>query len=1423
MIASTWTDPVLGVDTHIMLVPTPAGPVPTPLPLPFTGIVLDPAGMAMNMAMGGSLILVNSLPATNCGTNVMNLPPHLPVPGPPAKGKLDDDALLIFGALNVELGGSLAVRLGDIAMSCNDPVRLPTSVVLAMPKGPLVLIPRPPVPDLKLIATLLAFKVAGMLLKALGKLVGKAIRKLQQGILSGFFKRLSNAFKFAETKGSRRKQAWNDAVCFLTGHPVDVATGRVITSQTDLELFGALPLAFSRRYDSSASNRPGPLGFGWAHPFDQGIFPERGAMVLREADGREIEFPTLQFPDHVIAPGREVYLERERLTLRAHGLFHFSVTDARGTTREFTRVQGGPDREARLLRIKNRLGQEQTFGYGPDGLLQSVTDPAGRMLVFHHDAQRRLVRVEVIGTDRAAHIVGSYRYDAAGDLVEAQDAFGFSYRFEYVEHLLVKETNRNGLSFYFQYDGVDSTARCVRTWGDGGIYDHVITYDPVAGRTLVENSLGFITLYQLNEAGQVVSITDACGGVTTYEYEHASGQKTKEIDPTGAETLRTYDDRGNVTKIIDPAGAEVSIEYTPLDQLTRAVDPIGGSWQWAYDPSGRLIGRRNPLGERTQFQWDGPHLARVIDPAGQQTDLTYDQAGNLQALTTPDRAITQWSYDGLGRTRSTIDPNNNTRRLERDALGRAVQVAEPDGNQRVLNYDPEGNVTRAQDRHYDVAFEYRGMNRLAARIQNDTRVEFLYDTEDQLVGIQNEHGFVYRFVLGGTGDVDEEWGFDDLRRRFLRDGGGRVVEVARPKGQTTKYVYDSAGRVTGVEHSDGTKEAYGYRSDGAMLSAENDAAALTFERDPLGRITRESIGSNWVSSEYDALGLRRVVRSSKGLFQKIRRNSMGDVLGVDAEVVGGGAASTGGSSKPSGGPRAAGGANSNGSQRANFSASFERDRLGLELERNLPGGIRARWQRDSVGRPLRHEIWRGTDFQSAKQYVWDVNDRLTRIIDAMTGPVDYSHDGFGNLAAAKYADGRVDLRMPDAVGNLFRTGDRSDRKYGPAGQLLEARDAHGVTTYEYDAEGNLIRKTDPDGAVWSYAWNSAGMLVRVVRPNGHVVEFTYDALARRLSKSYRGKTTRWIWDGNVLLHEWIERAPDAVDEDFTAREREEDRVAANERALKALLAGRPAQGPPAEQEQRFKAAAHGGTADAPVTWVFEPESFAPLAKLVGGETYGIVTDYLGTPRAMFDARGAEVWGADIDAYGDLRNVRGERQACPFRWPGQYEDEETGLYYNRFRYYDASAGQYTRQDPIQLTGGPRYYAYVPDPLHWFDALGLSCQAQAELDALGPLAGKSRTEIEAELRAKGYNAVPAHSGGQVWTKPTADGTTAAVRLDPAEVRSPPKGWADEVPHAHKEIVPSSAVQNGNYPAKAATKLNDAGLPAANKAEAHIPIKW
>jgi RHS repeat-associated protein len=77
---------------------------------------------------------------------------------------------------------------------------------------------------------------------------------------------------------------------------------------------------------------------------------------------------------------------------------------------------------------------------------------------------------------------------------------------------------------------------------------------------------------------------------------------------------------------------------------------------------------------------------------------------------------------------------------------------------------------------------------------------------------------------------------------------------------------------------------------------------------------------------------------------------------------------------------------------------------------------------------------------------------------------------------------------------------------------------------------------------------------------------------------------------------------------------------------------------------------------------------------------------------MVDEQGKLFWQADIGVWGELRGVAGDVQACPFRWPGQYEDVETGLYYNRFRYYEPEGGLYVSQDPIGLAGGLRPYSY-----------------------------------------------------------------------------------------------------------------------------------
>ncbi|MBS1749785.1 MAG: HNH endonuclease, partial [Bacteroidetes bacterium] len=130
-----------------------------------------------------------------------------------------------------------------------------------------------------------------------------------------------------------------------------------------------------------------------------------------------------------------------------------------------------------------------------------------------------------------------------------------------------------------------------------------------------------------------------------------------------------------------------------------------------------------------------------------------------------------------------------------------------------------------------------------------------------------------------------------------------------------------------------------------------------------------------------------------------------------------------------------------------------------------------------------------------------------------------------------------------------------------------------------------------------------------------------------------------------------------------------------------------------------------GRRDGATTWLFDTDSFAPTAKIKNGKTYSIVTDHLGTPGQMYKDDGGLFWEAELDSYGKVRVERGEAGSCPFRYQGQYEDVETGLYYNRFRYYSAEEGMYVSQDPIAWRGGIRLFSYVDDPIIFIDIFGL----------------------------------------------------------------------------------------------------------------------
>lgn len=251
--------------------------------------------------------------------------------------------------------------------------------------------------------------------------------------------------------------------------------------------------------------------------------------------------------------------------------------------------------------------------------------------------------------------------------------------------------------------------------------------------------------------------------------------------------------------------------------------------------------------------------------------------------------------------------------------------------------------------------------------------------------------------------------------------------------------------------------------------------------------------------------------------------------------------------------------------------------------------------------------------------------------------------------------------MHDPAGNLLDpTGSQSRVSEG------NRLDMRGDRHYTYDEFGNLTEEKRGKGQKLTthYQYDSQHRLFKAELPDASVAQYRYDAFGRRISKTVSSPDnsssceTIFFWQGDKLIAE--------VDENSLQH----------------------------------------------TSYLYEPYTFKPLAMLqgTGDETkvYYYQLDHLGTPQELTNTQGKIVWSAQYRAYGQLAIAEVEEVTNPLRFQGQYHDLETGLYYNRYRYYDPNSGRFTTIDPIALAGGLNNYQYVPNPTGWIDPLGLACK-------------------------------------------------------------------------------------------------------------------
>ena len=205
---------------------------------------------------------------------------------------------------------------------------------------------------------------------------------------------------------------------------------------------------------------------------------------------------------------------------------------------------------------------------------------------------------------------------------------------------------------------------------------------------------------------------------------------------------------------------------------------------------------------------------------------------------------------------------------------------------------------------------------------------------------------------------------------------------------------------------------------------------------------------------------------------------------------------------------------------------------------------------------------------------------------------------------------------------------------------------------------------------WRYRWNAQSQLSEFITPDGARWRYAYDPFGRRIRKeklSDSPPATRPVgweyqWSGDQLIAETPLYA---------------DGTAAYEESIH---------------------------------WLYAPGGLIPLARQEKGRLHYVVSDHLGTPRELLTEQGKRAWAGRLNIWGWCRQWAvaandADKLSCNLRFAGQYEDEESGLHYNRFRYYDTETGQYLTPDPTGLAGGVNPYGYVANPLKYSDPFGL----------------------------------------------------------------------------------------------------------------------
>ncbi|MCL1124452.1 DUF6531 domain-containing protein [Shewanella surugensis] len=939
-----------------------------------------------------------------------------------------------------------------------------------------------------------------------------------------------------------------------------------------------------------------------------------------------------------------------------------------------------------LISETNALDERTEYVYDDWGQVSSIIAADGSEHVYEYDDNGQLISV--------TNPLGArwqYEYDTQQNLIKSSDPLGRRWQFEYDKQgQLTRQTQPDGLQTQFSFNENGQMSQVIPPFGHRLRFQ----YD-VLGR-LTERST------HLSDPEPSAALNEAASQQTLvrrWHYEQDKLQPSHVVFEDGSEQRFDYDVEGNLIKVVDPLGQVYGYEYGAFDSLMATTDPLGHTTRYLYNGEGQFAGVINSQNHQWRYHYN--ELGQITEERhfdGRKTQFEYDPLGRVEKRIAPDGAQLLFYYDVLGRlTQKQALQLQNTHKLASNNKVAASQLA----------LESEYRITS------NTFFEYDDASQLIKATVDDSRYKGATASERNAPQIE-------------TGPLEAEKSKKVVVEYEYNLGGQRILE--RINGQTISSEYSASGERVAINSLERPLD-----NDSPERSLINSPYQMQLTHQQ-GLLTGVQI------SDHQALQFKH---NSQG-FEVSRQNQQGFHL-AQAWSLGGDLLTQELATQQ----LVAGGSEAN---------KFAEQADAYYLGPTKPQGARTlqrHYQYDALARisAIDETHW------GSSQFTHNANGQITHqasMPEAATAqsaaPLDsvessaalrnkepsaqsivvkqFDYDAAQNLIEVNQLT-PTDKTVQQASNNIIDFASKrleKQLKYQKGGRV----ETIGEHTYHYDICGRVFEKvTNKKGfrpQVTQYLWDEEDRLIRATLPGGDSWHYQYDAFGRRVAKA-KQQSNQAIKQGST-----------------------QEQQAAKERINKPAQIQYLWDGNNLVEQQQYYA--DGRLADN-TQWYYEPDSFRPLAQRqvnvssiepahedeasreLAPQLHYIIADHAGTPRELCSEDGQVKWRGQQSLWGAFKQFNeqdtpltrldsrdeqalftpesNKQQAandpvfCDLRYQGQIFDAETGLYYNRHRYYDPDSCQYLTPDPIGMVGGNRPNSYVNNPMEWVDPLGLVKEA------------------------------------------------------------------------------------------------------------------